>query len=254
MPDAPPVIQIKQLSYRVNDTPILDRVSLEVRKGEIFAVLGLSGTGKTTLLRLISGLIRPDAGSILVDGRDITRMTEAEIIDVRRTVGFVFQYGALFDSLTVLENVGFWLFEHTTLPESEIREAVAERLAQVGLPGIEGRMPAELSGGMAKRVGIARALVGSPNVLLYDEPTSGLDPVIAATIDELIVQLRDRLGVTEVVVSHDIRSILDMADRLALLYEGRLRLVGTPDDFRQSTDPVVRQFLEGRTDGPIQVV
>ena len=254
MPDKQPIVQLKELSYEIGGRMIFDRVDLDILAGEIFAVMGLSGAGKTTLLRLIVGLIRPTSGSILIYGEDITTLDEAELNRVRRRIGLVFQYGALFDSLNVRENVGFWLYEHTNQPEEEIRLAVAENLRLVGLPGNEELYPSELSGGMQKRVGIARALVGQPRILLYDEPTSGLDPIIAANIDDLIVQLRDTLGVTEIVVSHDVANVLRKADRAALLYEGRLRMIGAPADFRASADPVVRQFLEGNTEGPIQVV
>ena len=253
-PDRTPILQLQQLTYAVNGHRIFDRVDLEIDAGEIFAVLGLSGGGKTTLLRLLTGLIPATEGAILVDGQDITSLTEAKLNVVRAQMGLVFQFGALFDSLSVRENVGFRLYEHSNLPEEEVRRAVEEKLHLVGMAGAEEQYPAELSGGMQKRVGIARALIGNPRILLYDEPTSGLDPIIAATIDELIVKLRRELGVTEVIVSHDIRSVLHMADRLGLLYEGRLRLVGTPADFQASNDPVVRQFLAGDTQGPIQVV
>jgi len=254
MAEQEPVFQLRDLTYRIGDHTILDHIDLDISAREIFAVLGMSGSGKTTLLRLMFGLIRPTSGAIIVLGQDITRLGEDELNRVREQMGLVFQFGALFDSLTVRENVGFRLYEHTNAPEATVRRVVAEKLRLVGMPDTEELNPASLSGGMQKRVGVARALVGDPQLLLYDEPTSGLDPIIAATIDELIVRLRHEVGVTEIIVSHDVRSVLRMADRMALLYEGHFRLVGTADDFRASTDPVIRQFLEGDTQGPIQVV
>jgi len=255
MPDTrQPILQLMQLSYVVGGRTILDHVDLSIYPREIFVVLGMSGSGKTTMLRLLTGLIRPTDGSVHIFGQNTTAMNEDELNALRERTGLVFQFGALFDSLKVKDNVGFRLYEHTNAKEADVLPVVAEKLRLVGLAGFEEKYPAELSGGMQKRVGIARALVGDPEILFYDEPTSGLDPVIAATIDELIVKLRDTLEVTEIIVSHDIHSVLRMADRMALLHEGRLRLVGTPAEFKASTDPVVRQFLEGKTDGPIQVV
>lgn len=249
-----PLIRMRDLTYIVGDHPVFDHVNLDVFPREILAVMGLSGAGKTTLLRLITGLIRPTAGIITVFGENLTAMTEREMDAVRARMGLVFQFGALFDSLTVRENVGFTLYEHTNRHEKEIAGVVAEKLKLVGLPDTEELYPASLSGGMQKRVGIARVLVGNPEVLLFDEPTSGLDPVIAAAIDELLLDLRKELGLAEIIVTHDVHSALRMADRLALLYDGGLRLVGSVEDFETSTDPVVRQFMEGSTEGPIQVV
>lgn len=249
-----PLIRIRDLTYIVGGKTVFDRVNLDVFPREILAVMGLSGAGKTTLLRLITGLIRPTEGVITIFGQNLTAMTERELDTVRARMGLVFQFGALFDSLTVRENVGFSLYEHTNRREADIVEQVAEKLRLVGLPGTEDLYPANLSGGMQKRVGIARVLIGNPEVLLFDEPTSGLDPVIAAAIDELLMELRTELGIAEVVVTHDVPNALRMADRLALLYNGGLRLVGDRDAFHASDDPVVRQFMEGNTEGPIQVV
>jgi phospholipid/cholesterol/gamma-HCH transport system ATP-binding protein len=252
--DRQPILELKELTYTVGGATILDHVDLAIYPREVFVVLGMSGSGKTTMLRLLTGLIRPTAGAVYIFGQDITAMDEERLNTLRARMGLVFQFGALFDSLRVRDNVGFRLYQHTNAKEEVVRPVIAEKLRLVGMTGYEDKYPAELSGGMQKRVGIARALVGDPEILFYDEPTSGLDPVIAATINELIVKLRNELGVTEVIVSHDIHSMLRMADRMSLLYEGRLRLVGTPAEFQASTDPVVRQFLEGKTDGPIQVV
>lgn len=248
------VIEIEDLVYRADDRPVLEGISLTLGEREILAVMGLSGSGKTSLLRCVMGLVRPQSGVIRVLGVDITGLPERQLNPLRQSIGFVFQYAALFDSMTVGENVAFALRQHTPLPDSDIRRVVADRLAMVGLEGTQDLMPAELSGGMRKRVGMARALALEPKIMLYDEPTSGLDPITAQAIDELIVSLRDRLGVSSLVVSHDVRSLLRMADRLALLYDHRVVAMGTPTELSQSDDPLVVQFLAGRTSGPISVV
>jgi phospholipid/cholesterol/gamma-HCH transport system ATP-binding protein len=253
------MIEVKGVSYSVpeSDTApartILNDVSFDVPARSITCIMGTSGTGKTTLLRLIGGLIKPDSGQILIDGRDIVPMSEAQLDDVRREMGFVFQYGALFDSMSAAENVGFGL-EQMRRPRREIAQSVAARLKEVGLPDVGDKLPSELSGGMRKRVAMARALATAPRVVLYDEPTSGLDPVMARVIDDLIVRLRDSSGTTNVVVSHHIESILRIADNIIMLHDGAIAARGTPAELVASSSEVVRQFLEGRADGPIRVV
>jgi phospholipid/cholesterol/gamma-HCH transport system ATP-binding protein len=247
-----PVI-VRDLQFAVPQRVILDRVSLEIEGGEIMAVMGLSGGGKTTFLKCCAGLTRPTAGEIYIGDTEIAGLNESQLNTVRRRLGMVFQYAALFDSMNVYENVAFGLRHHSDLSEAEIRKVVEEKLDAVGMGGTERQLPNELSGGMRKRIGMARALAVNPDVLMYDEPTSGLDPVVASLIDELIVQVRDTHGVTSVVVSHTIPSIFRIADRIAMLYNGRFEAVGTPEEMRNTDNPVVRQFIEGRSDGPIQV-
>ncbi len=237
-------LHVTGVSYAVSDRLILKGVDLEVRQGEILAVMGMSGSGKTTLLKCIAGLIKPSRGSITVDGEDIVPMSEAQLDRVRLRIGLVFQYAALFDSLTVQENVGFGPLQHRTKTPEAVAELVGSLLADVGMPGTERMLPAELSGGMRKRVGLARALANEPGLLLYDEPTSGLDPVIARTIDDLIVETRDRRGVTSVVVSHDIPSIFRIADRVAMIDNGAIIETGTPAELRRSSDSRVRAFVD----------
>lgn len=232
---------------------ILDDVSFAVQQGSITCIMGVSGTGKTTLLRLMAGLAKPDDGQILIDGQDIVPMRERELNEVRRSMGFVFQYGALFDSLTIGENVGFGL-EQQRRPRPEIADIVAQRLREVSLPGVEDKFPSEISGGMRKRAAMARALATEPKIVLYDEPTSGLDPVMARVIDDLIVNLRGRAGTTNVVVSHHLPSILRIADHILMLHNAKMVVDGTPQEVENSTSPVVRQFLEGRAEGPITVL
>lgn len=233
---------------------ILDDVSFFIPARSISCIMGVSGTGKTTLLRLMAGLLQPDSGEILIDGQNVVGLNEREMNEVRRSMGFVFQYGALFDSLTVGENVGFGL-EQMGRPKSEIAEIVVARLKDVGLPeeGVQNKLPSEISGGMRKRVAMARALATSPKILLYDEPTSGLDPVMARIIDDLIVKSRDQVGTTNVVVSHHLPSILRISDRVLMLHDAHLEAEGPPDEVKKSGSEVVRQFLEGRADGPITV-
>jgi len=231
---------------------IIDGVSFVVPDGSICCIMGVSGTGKTTLLRLVGGLLKPDGGQILVNGRDIVPMDEAQLNEVRRDMGFVFQYGALFDSMNVGANVGFGL-ERQRKPRSQIKNLVAERLSEVGMAGTEDKLPSELSGGMKKRVAMARALATSPKIVLYDEPTSGLDPINARVIDDLIVRLRDGAGTTNVVVSHHLPSIFRIADRVLMLHNGRVAVEGTPAEVQASQAPEVRQFIEGEAVGPITV-
>lgn len=247
------MITLNQLSYRVDGKSVLRRLDLQIEQGETFAVMGMSGVGKSTLLKCIGGLVQPTSGQVIVDGIDLLGLRESRLREVRRKMGMVFQYAALFDSLTVFENVAFGLRRHRRMTEEELRVAVVEKLALVGLSGTENLMPAQLSGGMQKRVGLARAIALDPPILLYDEPTSGLDPITAATIGELISRMRDQLGVTSVLVSHDVQLIKRVANRIGMLHRGKIVQVGTREEMEQSDNPIVRQFMEGSTEGPIRL-
>ena len=247
------MIAALQLSYRISGHSILRRLDLNVDKGETLAVMGMSGAGKSTLLKCIGGLQRPTGGQLLIDGVDIARMPEKNLDGVRRRMGMVFQYAALFDSLNVYENVSFGLRRHNRLTEAQVREVVEAKLSMVGLPRTEELMPSELSGGMQKRVGLARALAMDPDIVLYDEPTAGLDPITSATIADLIVKTRDELGVTSLVVAHDVPTIKRVANRIAMLHGGRIIAIGSAEEMESSDDPAVRQFMSGSTQGPIQI-
>ncbi len=227
---------------------VLEGVDLAVRPGESLTIMGGSGTGKSVLLRLVIGLLKPDAGHILLEGQDIVLLRERELLRVRRKVGMVFQGSALFDSLSVGENVAYALREHTALDEAAIRARVREVLDLVGLEAVEDMDPAELSGGMRKRVAVARAIALPPRILLYDEPTTGLDPSNVEKVNELILDLKGKLGVTSVVVTHDMPSALKVSDRLALLHEGRIAAVGTPEEVQATHDSLIRDFMTGRVE------
>jgi len=246
------VITVRQLGYTIDSQPVLRDVNLRVQRGETVSIMGVSGSGKTTLLKIMAGLIRPTSGQVFVDLTDITRLNEDDLNRVRHRLGVVFQYGALFDSLTVYENVAFALIRHTHLSKAEIDDIVNEKLTLVGLPGTQSLYPSQISGGMQKRVGLARAIAMNPEVLLYDEPTSGLDPVMTRVIDDLIKEMHDKLGVTSVVVSHALPSIFRISDRVAMLHEGTVIAYGTPTEIRESSDPRVQQFIHGQSQGPIQ--
>lgn len=248
------MIEIHGLKKRLGGKQVLDGVELEVRQGETMVVMGRSGTGKSVLLKHIIGLMTPDSGTIEVDDRNIASLNERDLNEVRRHFGMLFQGAALFDSLTVGENVALPLREHTGMKEAEVRARVAERLEWVGLKGVEEMKPASLSGGMKKRVGLARAIVMDPQYVLYDEPTTGLDPIMADVIDQLIRSLQKRMGVTSVAVTHDMASAFKIADRIALLNEGRVVFLGSVEDVRTTKDPLVRQFVEGSSEGPIRPV
>jgi phospholipid/cholesterol/gamma-HCH transport system ATP-binding protein len=225
---------------------VLNGFTLEVNEGETNVIIGYSGTGKSVAIKHIVGLLEPDAGTVFVDGQEVPTLSRRELYLLRSKIGYVFQFAALFDSLTVGENVAMGLRKQAELTPSEIARRVDEALDLVDLPNVQDRFPAELSGGMRKRVGIARAIALRPKYILYDEPTTGLDPVTSAVIDQLMIRMRDTLGVTSVVITHDMRSAYTVGTRIAMLYEGRVRQVGSVDEIRHTTDPVVRQFIEGR--------
>jgi phospholipid/cholesterol/gamma-HCH transport system ATP-binding protein len=240
------MIELRGVRKRFGEQVVLDGVDFEVREGETLALLGPSGTGKSVLLKHINGLIRPDAGKVLVDGLEVATLHRKELSELRTHIGYVFQNGALFDSMNVFENVRLGLSDETKFNDLEYaRTRVAECLKLVNLASeTMDKFPAQLSGGMRKRVGIARAIAGAPKYLLYDEPTSGLDPVNADIIDGLVTRLDEELGVTSVMVTHDVRGAFNVADRIALLSDGRIVLQGTPEEFRQSENPKVKAFLE----------
>jgi phospholipid/cholesterol/gamma-HCH transport system ATP-binding protein len=239
------VIEFRDLQKSFGPKPVLSGVTLTVKDGETMVIIGYSGTGKSVALKHVVGLLHPDAGDVIVDGRAVSTLDRAGLTALRRDIGYVFQFAALFDSLTVAENVALGL-RRRNLDDDEIAERVREALALVDLTGSDERLPAELSGGMRKRVGIARAIALRPKYLLYDEPTTGLDPVTSAVMDGLMVRAREHLGVTGVVVTHDLRSAYAVGDRIAMLYEGRIRQVATVQEIQETEDPVVRQFIEGR--------
>lgn len=245
------MIQIKGLHKSFGANHVLRGLDLEIHTGEALVVMGRSGCGKSVLLKLIMGIMEPDKGTIVIDGVNLFSLSQRELDQFRLKLGMLFQGAALFDSLSVGENVGFSLMEHTKLPPQVIQEKAGEKLRLVGLQGIEELMPAELSGGMKKRVGLARAICNEPKIILYDEPTTGLDPISADGINELIAQMQEKLRVTSVTVTHDLKSAYRIATRIAMLYQGNIIGIGTPEEIRASANPIVRQFITGSATGPL---
>lgn len=248
------MIDIINLHKSFNQKQVLCGVNLHVERGETMVVIGGSGSGKSVLIKHVIGLLVPDEGSVVVDGVDIARLSEHDRNEFRKKFGMLFQGAALFDSLTVWENVGFGLMQHRGLPKEKIREIARNKLEMVGLKGVEDLMPSELSGGMRKRVGLARAIAMEPEIILYDEPTTGLDPIMADAINDLIVEMKKKLHVTAIAITHDMVSAYKIGDRIAMLYEGKILEVGTPGEIRKSENPVVHQFITGSSVGPIRAV
>ncbi|MFP3948224.1 MAG: ABC transporter ATP-binding protein [Longimicrobiales bacterium] len=239
-------IELREIHKSFGALEVLKGFSLTVEEGQTVAVIGASGSGKSVMLKHVVGLLEPDLGEVEVDGRNVTDLDQEGLYELRRTVGYVFQFAALFDSMTLEENVGMGLKRIPEMTEEDIEQRVTECLDLVGLEDFRHSFPAELSGGQKKRAGLARAIATSPKYLLYDEPTTGLDPVTGTVIDRLILRTRDELGVTGLVITHDIDSAFLIADRVGMLHDGRLRFIGTPDEVRDCGDPVVKGFIEGR--------
>jgi phospholipid/cholesterol/gamma-HCH transport system ATP-binding protein len=242
------MIEVRDLTKSFGAQLVLDSISFRIENGESVAIIGRSGSGKSVLLKHLIGLLQPDKGEVLIDGENIVPMNERQLLRVRRKFGMLFQSAALFDSMTVAENVAFGLRRHEHLTEAEIGRRVAETLEMVDLPGTEDKNPAELSGGMRKRVGLARAIIYEPQIVLYDEPTTGLDPIVSDSIDQLILRVRDRLKVTTVAVTHDMRTARRVGQRVLMLHNKKIYANGTPDQIFDSLDPVVRQFVDGVAD------
>jgi phospholipid/cholesterol/gamma-HCH transport system ATP-binding protein len=248
------MIRIRGLKKMLGGKQVLDGVDLDIEAGKTLVVIGRSGTGKSVLLKHIIGLMDPDEGSIEIEGQEIVGMPDERMNEVRMRFGMLFQSAALFDSMSVGDNVALPLREHHLAPPDEIAKRVSERLAWVGLKGVEAMRPSSLSGGMRKRVGLARAIAVDPDYILYDEPTTGLDPITSDAINELIRSLQERLGVTSIVVTHDMTSAYRVGDRMAMLNDGKVVFQGTIDETRNTTDPLVRQFIEGSREGPIRAI
>jgi phospholipid/cholesterol/gamma-HCH transport system ATP-binding protein len=245
------MIRIVGLHKWFRDNHVLQGIDLEIKEGETLVIIGRSGCGKSVLLKHIIGILRPEEGKIFVNGTDLFALEPQALDRFRLKLGMLFQGAALFDSLTVKENVGFSLYGHTKLPEDVIREKVHEKLSLVGLSGIDHLMPSELSGGMKKRVGLARAICNDPKIILYDEPTTGLDPINADAINQLILRMQQHLKVTSIVVTHDMTSAYKVANRIAMLYDGKIIGIGTPDQIKNTVDPIILQFITGSAEGPI---
>ncbi|HEY0672051.1 MAG TPA: ATP-binding cassette domain-containing protein [Longimicrobiales bacterium] len=239
-------IQLQNVSKSFGPRVILDQLSLDVRDGETVAVIGSSGVGKSVLLKSIVRLLEPEQGRIVVDGEVVAELAKEQLYELRRRVGYVFQFAALFDSMTVHDNVAMGLRRIRGMEDDEITQRVQESLRLVEMQGFEDRLPGQLSGGQRKRVGLARAIATRPKYLLYDEPTTGLDPVTTSVIDGLILKMRDELKVTSIVVTHDMKSAYRIADKIGMLYQGRIRFIGTPAEVQEASDPIVRGFVEGR--------
>jgi len=247
------MIRIKNVHKSFGDNKVLRGVDLEIAEGETITIIGGSGCGKSVLLKHIVGLLKPEAGEIEVDGQEITRLGMEELAEIQKKFGMLFQGAALFDSLTVGENIAFGLRMLTDLEEREIKKRVSEKLSMVGLQGIEQLMPAELSGGMKKRVALARAIAMNPKYILYDEPSTGLDPIMADVINNLILDLQEKLKISSIAVTHDMVTAYKISDRIAMLYEGRIEETGTPEEIRETKNSVVRQFITGSSEGPIKM-
>ena len=245
------MIQIRGLHKWFGSNHVLRGLHFEIQEGETVVIIGRSGCGKSVLLKHITRILEPDQGSVAVEGKDILSLSPAELDEFRLKIGMLFQGAALFDSLSVRENVGFSLYEHGTHAMADIDSRVREKLALVGLAGIEDKMPSELSGGMKKRVGLARAICYEPKIILYDEPTTGLDPINADAINDLILRMQEKLKVTSIVVTHDMTSAYKVANRIAMLYEGKIIGMGTPDEIKNTKHPVIKQFIMGSASGPI---
>lgn len=247
------IIEVKDLHKSFGSFVVHRGINLVIPKSAMTVIVGPSGTGKSVLLKQLMGLLKPDRGEIIVDGVDITKIDKRQLVDIRKKFGMLFQNGALFDSMTVYENVAFPLREHTKYKESKIKEIVFEKLRLVGLKDVENKMPAELSGGMRKRVGLARAIALEPDIILYDEPTTGLDPIMRDVVDNLIYDTQKELKITSVVISHDIDSVFKIADYVAMIYNGLIVFSGPLSEFKESDNPYVKQFLTGSMEGPIKI-
>lgn len=247
------MIEFRKVTKKFGTNTVLDELDLVIPRGKITVILGKSGEGKSVTIKHIMGLLKPTSGEIFVEGQDITHFSEDELREYRKNFGMLFQHAALFDSLTVGQNVMFPLKEHTTLTEAEMLRRAEDVLVQAGLPNMQHKYPSELSTGEKKRVGLARALSPKPKVILYDEPTTGMDPLVSEMIDQLIMKVsEDQPDLTSIVISHDLKAALEIADNLVMLYKGRVQLAGTPQDFRTAKDPIIRQFFAGKVEGPME--
>jgi phospholipid/cholesterol/gamma-HCH transport system ATP-binding protein len=251
VPDRSNIIEIKDVGYAYGTRPILTAIDMQIPRGSVVAIMGISGSGKTTLLRLIAGVMKARQGEVWVDGELVNGLDTAGVYQLRRRLGMMFQFGALFTDLSVFDNVAFQMREHTDLSEAMIRDLVMMKLHAVGLRGAHNLMPSELSGGMSRRVALARAIALDPRLMLYDEPFTGLDPIAMGTITNLIRELNAALGATSIVVTHDVHEAMEIVDYVYYLSDGKMVAHGTPDDMRNSQDPLVRQFVYGEFDGPV---